>query len=383
MAVDGVQPTPSPGPEPGPQPAPSPLAAYDAESLARCRRGTAAYCLTAGILLLTFGALDRTRFPDAMGALLLVRGAGAAALGVLLALLRTPLGARRPRALGVVAAATLGAIEQLLALAAEGGPQGSTGAGSPINLGTTFAILGAAVLIPWSPVWSAFASLLVVGEYVGAAVLMGRAAEPFFGDQLMLFLSAGVVAVVITAVLQRRRWREFLQTWALAAAHREAREREKRYRSVVETAGSVIIVLTPQGSVTEFNREAERVLGWPQAAAVGRDLLTSFVAETSRATVAADVRKALAGEATHAFEAGMLARDGSARVMACGTTRLVDADGRPVGVVLCAQDVSERKQVEEALRESEARLRAVIDEAPVVLFAVDGTGTITFSGGRG
>src|SRR5439155_1733895 len=118
----------------------------------------------------------------------------------------------------------------------------------------------------------------------------------------------------------------------LAAAHREAREREKRYRSVVETAGSVIIVLTPQGSVTEFNREAERVLGWPQAAAVGRDLLTSFVAETSRATVAADVRKALAGEATHAFEAHLLARDGSERGMACGTTRLVDDDGRAGGL---------------------------------------------------
>src|SRR5438874_235686 len=232
MAVD-----PAPGPEPGPQAARPPLAAYDAESLARCRRGTAAYCLTAGILLLTFGALDRSRFPDAMGALLLVRGAGAAALGVLLALLRTPLGARRPRALGVVAAATLGAIEQLLALAAEGGPQGSTGAGSPINLGTTFAILGAAVLIPWSPVWSAFASLLVVGEYVGAAVLMGRAAEPFFGDRLMLFLSAGVVAVVITAVLQRRRGRELLQTWAVSAAPPEASGRGKRCLSVAELRG--------------------------------------------------------------------------------------------------------------------------------------------------
>ena len=79
MAVDGVQPTPSPGPEPGPQPAPSPLAAYDAESLARCRRGAGAYCLAAGMLLLIFGALDRTRFPGATGALLFVRGAGAAA----------------------------------------------------------------------------------------------------------------------------------------------------------------------------------------------------------------------------------------------------------------------------------------------------------------
>src|SRR5207249_3886944 len=123
--------------------------------------------------------------------------------------------------------------------------------------------------IPWSPVWSAFACVLVVGEYVGTAIATGRAAGLLFGDKLTLFVAAGIVAVVITAVLERRRWREFLRTWALAAAHREAREREKRYRSVVETAGSIIVVLAPQGAVTEFNREAERVLGWSQAGRSG------------------------------------------------------------------------------------------------------------------
>src|SRR2546426_434887 len=332
------------------------------------------------MLLLAFGALDRTRFPGATGALLLVRGAGATVLGLLLVLLRTRLGARHPRALGVIAAATTGAIEQVLAFAAGGGLRGAE---SPINLGTTFAMLGAAVLIPWSPVWSAFACMLVVGEYVGTAIGTGRAAGLLFSAKLTLFVAAGIVAVVITAVLERRRWREFLRTWALAAVHREAREREKRYRSVVETAGSIIVVLAPQGSVTEFNREAERVLGWSQEAAVGQDFLSSFVTEASRATVAADIRMALAGEPTRAFEARLLARDGGERVMACGTTRLVDDDGRAVGVLLCAQDVSERQRVEEALRESEARLRAVIDEAPVVLFALDGAGAITFSGGKG
>src|SRR5439155_14911266 len=287
MAVDGVQPTPSPGPEPGQQPRRPPLGAYDAESLARCRRGSAVYCLAAGMLLLAFGALDRTRFPGATGALLLVRGAGATVLGLLLVLLRTRVGARHPRALGVIAAATTGAIEQVLAFAAGGGLQGAE---SPINLGTTFAMLGVAVLIPWSPVWSAFVCVLVVGEYVGAAIGTGRAAGLLFSDKLTLFVAAGIVAVVITAVLERRRWREFLRTWALAAAHREAREREKRYRSVVGTAGSIIVVLAPQGSVTEFNREAERVLGWSQEAAVGQDFLSSFVTEASRATVAADIR---------------------------------------------------------------------------------------------
>src|SRR5438034_6099384 len=188
MAVDGVQPTPSPGPEPGPQPAGPPLAAYDADSLARCRRGAGAYCLAAGMRLRIFGALDRTRFPGATGALLFVRGAGAAVLGLLLVLLRTRLGARHPRALGIVAAATTGAIEQVLALAAEGGVQGAE---SLINLGTTFAMLGAAVLIPWSPVWSAFACMLVVGEYVGTAVGTGRAAGLLFDDKLTLFDAVG------------------------------------------------------------------------------------------------------------------------------------------------------------------------------------------------
>jgi PAS domain S-box-containing protein len=156
-----------------------------------------------------------------------------------------------------------------------------------------------------------------------------------------------------------------------------------RYRSVVETTGSIIVVLAPTGAVTEFNREAERVLGWSQQDVVGQDFLSSLVAEASRATVANDIRTALAGEPTHAFEARLRARDGSERALACGTTRLIGDDGRAVGVLLCAQDLSERKRVEEALRESEARLRAVIDAAPVVLFALDGKGTLTFSGGKG
>src|SRR5207249_11999145 len=198
MAVDGAHPSPSPGSEPGP-----PLAAYDAESLARCWRGASAYCLTAAILLLTFAALDRPRFPAAAATLPLVRALGAAALGFLLVLLQTRLGVRHPRALGVVAAALMGAIEQLLALAAEGALQGralvTLGAESPINLGATFAMLGVAVLIPWSPVWSAFASLLAIGADVAAAALPRRPTGPPFAASLMLLAPPGAPPVRLPA----------------------------------------------------------------------------------------------------------------------------------------------------------------------------------------
>ncbi len=388
MPLEPVHPAPRALPGSVRAPAVDPVASYDAESFVRWRRGVAAYCATSAILLLVFGALDASRFPGAAPALLRVRMVGAGVLALILALAQSRFGARHPRAFGVLAAAALGAIEQGLALAAEGILQGQTplvtlGAESPIILGTTFAMLGLALLMPWSPVWTSFACLLIVGEYVVTALATHQGASPVFGEYLTLFVSAGVIAVVITAVLERRRWREFMRGWELAGAHREAREREKRYRSVVETAGSIIIVLNPAGRITEFNREAERVLGCPREAAIGQEFAASFVVTASRASVAADIGRALAGEPTRTFEARLLARDGGERLMACDTSRLVDDDGRPVGAVLCAQDVTERKRVEEALRESEARLRAVIDDAPVVLFALDRVGTLTFSGGKG
>jgi PAS domain S-box-containing protein len=47
------------------------------------------------------------------------------------------------------------------------------------------------------------------------------------------------------------------------------------------------------------------------------------------------------------------------------------------------QEITEREQAERALRESEARLRSVLDHAPVVIWALDRDGVFTFSEGRG
>jgi len=46
-------------------------------------------------------------------------------------------------------------------------------------------------------------------------------------------------------------------------------------------------------------------------------------------------------------------------------------------------ELDQRLQVQSHLRESEARLRAIIDSAPIVLFAIDRDGAITFSAGVG
>ena len=59
------------------------------------------------------------------------------------------------------------------------------------------------------------------------------------------------------------------------------------------------------------------------------------------------------------------------------------ADGEVTSVIGIAMDITERRRAEVALEESEARLRTVVTNVPIVLFAVDSDGTFTLSEGKG
>ncbi|MGK7875248.1 MAG: PAS domain S-box protein [Xenococcaceae cyanobacterium] len=76
-------------------------------------------------------------------------------------------------------------------------------------------------------------------------------------------------------------------------------------------------------------------------------------------------------------------RDGSYRWIQDEARLVRDAEGNPLEVVGYLADISDRKQAEEALRQSEVFLRTVVNNAPVILYAADKEGVQTLSEGKG
>jgi two-component system cell cycle sensor histidine kinase/response regulator CckA len=129
------------------------------------------------------------------------------------------------------------------------------------------------------------------------------------------------------------------------------RESEERYRDLVENAHDIIYSHDLQGRYTSMNKAGAQITGYTREEALTLDL-TKTVAPEHIEKVREMLRKKLAGEKVTAYEMELIAKDGH-RITVEANTKLVFQNGVPVGVQGIARDVTERKQLEEQLRQSQ------------------------------
>lgn len=132
-------------------------------------------------------------------------------------------------------------------------------------------------------------------------------------------------------------------------AEQALRASEDRYRSLVELAGSVIVVVDTEGRITEFNREAETFFGLLRAEALNRSYLECCVSEPHRAAVAADLARIRTGESLQGREAAFIQRDGTHKSFLWNATRLTDSSGDSPQLLVIGQDISELRRLEHQL----------------------------------
>ncbi|HYT91820.1 MAG TPA: PAS domain S-box protein, partial [Gemmataceae bacterium] len=131
-------------------------------------------------------------------------------------------------------------------------------------------------------------------------------------------------------------------------------ESEARYRDLFENANDVIYTLDLKGRITSVNRRAEQTFGYTRAECLGRNA-AEMIPPEHHARMYEALRRKLQGETTPTtYEVEMICKNGR-RVPLEISSRLIVRDGRPVGIQGIARDATERRLVEETLREADRR----------------------------
>ncbi|MDE2082505.1 MAG: PAS domain S-box protein [Burkholderiales bacterium] len=137
-----------------------------------------------------------------------------------------------------------------------------------------------------------------------------------------------------------------------------------RLAAIVESSSDAIISKTLEGTITSWNRAAERMFGYRADEAVGQPIQMLIPPEYQAEEIEILARLAR-GQAVPAFDAVRRRRNGELIDVSIAISPIRDAQGRIVGASKSARDVTQQRRAEAALRESEARLRFALESAQI------------------
>ncbi|WP_094228762.1 PAS domain S-box protein [Methanolobus psychrotolerans] len=149
-------------------------------------------------------------------------------------------------------------------------------------------------------------------------------------------------------------------------------ESEKLFRTTLYSIGDGVITTDTAGNLRQMNFVAEKMTGWTEDEANGKPLEEVFdiINEDTRLQVEIPVRRVLregmiVGLANHTL---LISRDGKEIPIADSGSPIVNEDGNITGVVLVFRDQSDERRAQDAIAESEARFRLLVENAPEAIF---------------
>ena len=141
-----------------------------------------------------------------------------------------------------------------------------------------------------------------------------------------------------------------------------AEQAAEHLASIVESSDDAIVSKDLDGIIRTWNRGAERLFGYKAAEVIGRPITILIPPDRldEEPGILARIRR---GEPVDHFETVRRHKDGSLIDISLTVSPTRDAKGAIVGASKIARDITERKRAEQALRESEAKLRDYAETA--------------------
>ncbi len=139
---------------------------------------------------------------------------------------------------------------------------------------------------------------------------------------------------------------------------------------LLNAVGQAVIATDLAGAITYWNRAAETLYGWRADEVIGRNVVEVVPSETTQAQ-AHEIMARLATGQSWSGEFLVRRRDGVSFLAHVTDTPIYDDDGRLVGVAGISSDVTHLRRAEQALRESQDRVRQALSAARMYTFEWD------------
>lgn len=166
-------------------------------------------------------------------------------------------------------------------------------------------------------------------------------------------------------------------------AEETLRVSEGRFRTLYDDNPSMYFTLSPEGEVLSVNRFGAEQLAYTMAELVGQSVLAVFDPDDHQTVLQQLAQCACNPHHTFEWELQKVCKNQRRLWVRERARAIIDPRGHPIILVVC-EDITDRRRTQEAMRESDARLRAttqflhtLVRESPLPIVSLDAQAKVT------
>ena len=151
-------------------------------------------------------------------------------------------------------------------------------------------------------------------------------------------------------------------------------EEQEKAQKYLDIAGVIMLALDQNGMVTLINQKGCEILGYSYNEVIGKNWVDTFLPESVRDELHEVFKNLVSGESglsNYYHENPVQTKSGELHIIAWHNTMVRDEHGKIVSSLSSGEDITERKQTEANLRESEERFRQLANKIQEVFWMTD------------